>query len=284
MRYKGFFSLAKILPALVLLLIANPAHAVIRGEMVGNNDGPRSSIVRVESSKGELCSGVLIAPDVVLTAAHCVAEQAKYRVVGLNRSSRTRSVKALAASMHPDFVPGTTPRNQPGIDLALLLMEQPLGDDFTPLDVSQTSAIDEGERVTLLGFGLSRENAKSTARTLRQTSLLAVGMLQVANRVQIVVDPVSLGETSGAGACRGDSGGPVLRGSYPSYTLVGIVSWSSGPLNARARNACGGLTAITPVSPHTSWIQRRSQSLRDANQNADTPAALLGGTYDWTVR
>jgi hypothetical protein len=263
------------------VFFSSPSKAVIRGEAA--SDDVRPSVVRVESSKGELCSGVLIAPDVVLTAAHCVAEQARYKVTGTS-GSRIRSVKALAASMHPEFVPGTTPRTQPGIDLALLLMEQPLGSEFTPLDVSRSAAISEGEKLIVAGFGLSRENAKSTARTLRQASLLAVGMLQVANRVQIVVDPVTLGETSGAGACRGDSGGPILRGASPAHTLVGIVSWSSGPLNARARNACGGLTAVTPVAPHTSWIQRRSQSLRDANQNADTPAALLGGTYDWTVR
>jgi hypothetical protein len=269
-----------ILSCLIVFLSAPSALAVIRGEAPGDT-AALHAVVRVESSRGELCSGVLIAPDVVLTAAHCVADQARYRV--MSQYVRSSGVRAAAAAMHPDFVPGTTPRTQPGIDLALLLLENPLGAPHVPLDLSRVSSISEGETLTLLGFGISRETAKRTARTLRQARLLAVGLLQVANKVQVVVDPVTLGETPGSGACRGDSGGPVLR-TASSLQLVGIVSWSSGPLNTSASHACGGLTALTPVAPHLTWIKNRSRSLRDANQNAETPAALLGGQYDWTVR
>ena len=97
----------------IALLSALPAQAVVRGEVARNPNGVRTSVVRVESSTGELCSGAIIAPDLVLTAAHCVVERATYRVVAVNRAFRPIAVRAIGASMHPAFVAGTTPRTQP---------------------------------------------------------------------------------------------------------------------------------------------------------------------------
>src|SRR3712207_885808 len=122
------------LACLPLLLAATDAYAVVRGAVTRDPNGIRGSVVRVESSRGELCSGAVIAPDLVLTAAHCVLERAQYRVVAVDRRFRPRAVRAVAAAMHPEFVPGTTPRTQPGVDLAILKLEQPLGPEFMPLD------------------------------------------------------------------------------------------------------------------------------------------------------
>ena len=67
----------------------------------------------------------------------------------------------------------------------------------------------------------------------RPTSL-ALGTLQVANQVLVVVDGERLAERPGAGACRGDSGGPVFRGGGAGgYQLVGIICWSSGAIERR---------------------------------------------------
>ena len=43
--------------------------------------GLRASVVRIESTQGEICSGTLITQDIVLTAAHCVMHKAGYNVV-----------------------------------------------------------------------------------------------------------------------------------------------------------------------------------------------------------
>jgi secreted trypsin-like serine protease len=79
--------------------------------------------------------------------------------------------------------------------------------------------------------------------------------------VLIVADRDRLAETTGAGACRGDSGGPILAAARGGYQLYGIVSWSSGALRTAAPSACGGLTAVTPVAEHISWIVQGIQSL-----------------------
>jgi hypothetical protein len=246
----------------VLLAVGHvPAQAVVRGEVARDPNGVRQSVVRVESSQGELCSGALIGGDLVLTAAHCLTGPATYRVVVVDRAFRPRSIRAVAAAVHPAFVPGTTPRTQPGVDLAIVKLEHPVGDEFRPLDPSRAGRVGSGSNVILAGFGVVAEGQKRTARTLRQTSLLALGPLQVMNRVFVVADGERLAETTGAGACRGDSGGPILAEAAGGYQLIGIVSWSSGAASTRDLTACGGLTAVTPLADHVRWIVEGAQAL-----------------------
>jgi secreted trypsin-like serine protease len=239
----------------------------MQGKVVRDPDGLRASVVRVESSGGELCSGVLIGPDLVLTAAHCLTDSGRYRVTAVDRRFRARSMRAVAAAVHPGFVPGTTPRTQPGVDLAILKIERPLTADFRPLDLRQAGRAGTGEMVILAGFGVISENQKRSARTLRETSLVVLGPMQVMNRVLVVADHTRLGETTGAGACRGDSGGPILARTPGGYRLLGIVSWSSGAIAARSVSACGGLTAVTPISEHARWIVEGTEALNQFSKS-----------------
>ena len=248
--------------AVVLTLSSGMASAVTGGTVSHDPDGLRGSVVQIESSQGELCSGAVIAPDLILTAAHCVLQRAVYRVTVVDRRFRRYAVPAVAAALHPDFVPGTTPRSQPGIDLAIIKLGGALGPDFVPLDPTAAPKVGPGEYVNLAGFGLAAENQRKSARVLRQARLISLGDLKVANKVLVVADENKLAERSGAGACRGDSGGPIVRGKPGRYQLLGIVSWSSGALKSRVATACGGLTAVTPVSEHGDWIAERSEDLR----------------------
>ncbi len=270
--------------ALLTVATASPALAIMRGQVARDPNGLRQSVVRVESSTGELCSGAVIAPDLVLTAAHCVDESASYRVVVVDRRFRQRSVRAVAAAMHPAFVAGTTPRTQPGVDLALIKLEQPLGGDFVPLDPRHAGRAGRGEPVAIAGFGVEAEGRKATARVLRQTRGVSLGTLQVANRVDVVVDGERLARTPGAGACRGDSGGPLVRGGAGGYQLVGIESWSSGAMASRQRTACGGLTAVTPVADHASWIANRAADLQRLQPGYATPQTAPVNPNDWRER
>jgi hypothetical protein len=266
----------------VLAGLSSPAWAVIQGQVSRDPNGTRSFVVRVESTDGEICSGTLIARDLVLTAAHCVMRPAGYRVISVDRSFRQRRTDVIAATMHPDFVPGTAPEEQPGVDLALLKLEQPLGADYAPLDPRGAGSISTGDSVDIAGFGVVAENRRGSARVLRQAHLVSIGSLQVANRVTVVTDRQRLAETAGAGACLGDSGGPILSGGRGGYRIVGVVSWSSGALQQGARRtACGGFTAVTPVAEHTGWIASRAADLSQI-QVSEAPAKRRGS--DWMAR
>jgi len=254
----------RFLPGLFLLSLitfAMPAQAVMRGEISRQPDGLRQSVVWIENSEGELCSGALIRPDIVLTAAHCMMDKASYRVVALDRGFKAQRLRVMAAAVHPQFVPGTTPRTQPGVDLALLKLERPLGRDFQPFDLGLVRGVGAGDTVTLAGYGIAGENEKRSARTLRQTELVSLGPVRISNNVLIVTDGNRLAQTSGAGACRGDSGGPIVAETRGGPRLLGIVSWSSGALRRARSSACGGLTAVTPVADHLGWVNQGVASL-----------------------
>jgi len=69
------------------------------------------------------------------------------------------------------------------------------------------------------------------------------------------------GERSGLGACTGDSGAPVFHPGGDRLTVIGVVSWSTGP---KLSEGCGGLTGVTPVQRYRGWIveeARRKGSL-----------------------
>jgi hypothetical protein len=272
-------------PALIAVffaLLASPAGAVVRGEASRDPDGLRGAVVRVENVDGELCSGAVIAPDLVLTAAHCVLQRSRYRVVAHDRAFRPRAIGTVDIAVHPAFVPGTTPRGQPGVDLALIKLAQPLGRDFAPLDPRAAVTVGVGERIVIAGFGVTAEGRDKTARVLRQSDLVALGTLQVANRVLVGVDPERYAARMGAGACRGDSGGPILRREGGAYRLLGIVSWSSGAFEERRPGACGGFTAITPVAEHIDWISGRAAQMSDFAPGG--AISRVPPVQDWTVR
>ncbi len=234
------------------MAFAVPALAIVAGERAQEPGGVRAIALRIDSTRGELCTGVPVDRQTVLTAAHCVLGGGNFTVTSLAQDFRARRHGVSKIVVHPSFVPGTTPRTQPGADLAIIRLTAPLPGDIEIASIG--SGMWTGEALTIAGFGLATEGRTATARTLRQARLVTTGTFTSANSVTVAVDETGLGQEPGAGACRGDSGGPALRGGSTSRDLVGIVSWSSGPLVARSRQVCGGFTSITPVSEHRSWI------------------------------
>src|SRR3954454_19523885 len=90
-------------PILALaLLSAAPAHAIVGGG-VPSAEGVGRSVVTIVGSRGNFCTGALIAPRLVLTAAHCVQPGALYKIVeyGADKQPRLRDVKTIA--IHPAF-------------------------------------------------------------------------------------------------------------------------------------------------------------------------------------
>src|SRR5258707_13243953 len=62
------------------LMVCAPAYAIVGGGGP-SAEGIGRSVVTIVGSRGNFCSGGLIAPKLVLTVAHCVQPGATYKIV-----------------------------------------------------------------------------------------------------------------------------------------------------------------------------------------------------------
>ena len=91
-----------VLILIALVASALPAPAMVGGAGAAPDDIARA-VVLIVGSRGNFCSGVALARDLVLTAAHCVLPGADYKIVEYDsaRQPQLRDVKSVTA--HPKF-------------------------------------------------------------------------------------------------------------------------------------------------------------------------------------
>lgn len=229
--------------ALIALAWLAPATAPVSA-IVGGAPSAEEAIARhVVLIVGEhnLCTGVAIAPDLVLTAAHCVPNTGKYRLVTFEgRRPVVKDIVSVAA--HPQFSPRAD-----APDLAVVKLAAPVA-NFAPVAFSERRAPPSvGDRFVVAGFGVAVQGDRKTAGKLRAVTLVATDR---PNSQQLsLIDPEKLGEAAGFGVCNGDSGGPVFE--ERDRALVGIVSWSA---RADGEAGCGFVSGVIPLARYRHWI------------------------------
>jgi secreted trypsin-like serine protease len=215
--------------------------------MVGGATAPPDSIARavvlIVGSRGNFCSGAALAPDLVLTAAHCVLPGADYKIVEYERGApQLRDVARVTA--HPNFNLQSLLAHRATADVALLKLAAPLG-RVAPSSLGPTASVAPGDTFLVAGLGVAARGDGKSGGTVRAANLVATGK---PGNLQIrLVDAATMGEKEGLGACTGDSGAPV----FMNGAIIGVVSWSTGPRNSAG---CGGLTGVTPLALYRSWI------------------------------
>jgi Trypsin len=241
--------LLRITMALTLLSGA-PALAIVGGG-APSAEGVGRSVVTIVGSRGNFCSGALIAPQLVLTVAHCVQPGATYKIVeyGADRQPLLQDVKRVA--IDPAFNMQAMLAHRATADVALLQLEAPArGKNPARLGTPKIPVV-AGGRFTIAGVGVTIRGEGNTGGTVRTAGLIATGR---PGTLQIrLVDPVGQGTREGLGACTGDSGGPVFEDQLDGPAIVGVISWSTGPNGAAG---CGGLTGVTPLTLYRDWIVR----------------------------
>jgi hypothetical protein len=239
-----------------VMLSSLPAAAMVGGAPAAPDSIARS-VVLIVGSRGNSCSGVALAPDLVLTAAHCVLPGADYKIVEFeNRQPQLRDIVSVTA--HPKFDLKAMQAHRATADVALLRLAAPLR-DVEPVTLGPPMTVARGDAFTVAGYGVSVRGEGKTGGTIRAASLVATGR---PGNLQIrLVDAATQGEKPGLGACTGDSGGPVFTMNGPP-ALIGVVSWSTGPGNS---TGCGGLTGVTPLFLYRDWVTVTVKILRNKN-------------------
>jgi protease YdgD len=198
-----------------------------RREAVDVNIYPWSSIAKIGNSAGSQCTGIVIARNWLLTAAHCLYRgdhlispgsmhvflgyaKGRYRVHG------TASRYTVPPTFDPTRLTTLTSRAD---DWAVLLMNQPFPPDVRPLRMASATPW-PGRAVTAAGYNHMRLHMLTADQDCRIELLSTDGKL-IAHDCEIR---------------RGDSGGPLLSGDRSEQDLIVGVNVSAPVTLERSRH------------------------------------------------
>jgi secreted trypsin-like serine protease len=220
--------------AAVLGLLPGVSHADGREEIVGGSrvdEGTFPWAVRLSVG----CGGSLVAPQIVLTAGHCVRRsgaETGMRITGGSvdlLSERAKTVRSRYVYRAPGYADPSK-----GDDWALILLDQAF--NLPTVTLPGDNTYDKG-KFTVMGWGTTKEGVPTQERRLRAAKVDLVSDESCGRkygRIGLALvdsDMLCAGDVrrGGKDSCQGDSGGPMVRlDATGSWVQIGIVSWGYG--------------------------------------------------------
>jgi len=256
-------------------------------------EGRYSYAVSLEDDIGHFCGGSLIAPDVVLSAAHCGAGEYT-AFIGRHSLQDTDGYEEISVKvemMHPEYDADTTDN-----DFMLIFLERPVTSKVDLVTVSP-DVVSSGVDVTVMGWGdtVKAQDVKELA-----TELLEVEVTTMTNEEceqsksteagwefdyhgQITDNMLCAENEKDLDSCQGDSGGPlVIKTSSDQPDIqVGVVSWGIGC----AHNDFPGV--YSRITAQYDWIKTNvceGSTNPPASFNCDDTSIAVSRTIDTTTK
>ena len=182
------------------------------------------------------CTGTLVSPTHVLTAAHCTEGQSPNRMsfqVGGQTYRVTNEVK------HPKY---NDAQFDVGYDLAIMQLDRPVV-GIDPMNILRTVP-KVGDTLTLVGFG---EGGKSGSPSPGDFGTKRVGQTAIDE-----VTPTHISWTFESGESNtapGDSGGPAFVSVDGEFRIAGVTSGGDGDAHT-----LGDFSFDTRIDPLAGWI------------------------------
>jgi len=264
--------LALIVPACV----GDPDLGTAQGEVIGGQMTPEGQFPGVgalylPSFGGTMCTGTLIAPDVVLTAGHCVeplfigTEIPGFTLAHDTVTSQPAFVPGMRTMQHPMFDIMSDPGTGIGTwyDVGLVFLSEPIT-SVAPIklpNAADGAMLTAGTQLKLVGYG----------RTSNATQDVGVMYDAVAPIVTPGPTELQISNPGDPQNCNGDSGGPALIDLGAGYRVVGIVSRSANG----AECTQGGVD--TRVDAYLDFIYAQTGVCADGDARCTPDASLTGG-------
>lgn len=223
--------------SLVLLLLAGctpaPPVGTAAAPIINGVYDPGHEAVVFMRWTTHLCSGTVISPRIVLTAAHCVAGGVgssiapRDVVFGADADKPTATLHSSLAFVNPDYIPVFI-RN----DLGIVILDSP--SPVAPIKPSYASLNEsEGTILTIVGFGRQSPNVDA--------------VIGKKLKVDVPVDEVTnFALRYEASVCSGDSGGPGFYRIGGEERVVAVTSYG---------DLCQTYGASQRVDTHRAWIE-----------------------------
>lgn len=252
------------LSALAAVPVQAEADGNLRSLDIGVVAGRWAAVGRIDFGERGFCTGTLVAPDLVLTAAHCLYDRFTGQPMKLDgirflagwRNGRAEAYRNIsAAAAHPDYVfrsdEDGAPSSEVVHDLALMRLDQPiLLPSIQPAPTGQKPSV--GDDVSIVSYAKDRSEAPS----IQDVCQVVSGQQGMA----ILDCPVEFGA----------SGAPVFRKTERGVEIVSVIS-------AKAEADGRPIALAAPVQGALALLQAGLPPAARATGGAARVRVLSGG-------